>query len=735
MTITLLCPRCGCGNDEFSSECSQCHHQLPLFSTMGGNGIEEDGTIDTSVVSVSEGLEGSPGARFEIIDVLGRGGMGVVYRAFDKLLEREVALKVLPAELVDSGLCLREARLASSLSHPNLATIFDFQRVGSNQFIIMEIAPGETLAKWKRKSPDQRAVLAIAIRIAAGLEAAHNAGIVHRDIKPGNIMVSPEGRVTVLDFGLAVISGMNSRGDGLQGTVMYMSPEQAMNQPLDARSDIFSLGIVLYELLSGQHPFSGRQAFEVFDHICRRKLDPIPGVHSKFCEVIERMLAKMPEERYSNGGSLLRALEAVDASMCEQVRSPFRIGRILVLASLLLSLLLAFNPVDFIGAWRADPSIDAHGLVLQGKKMLRAYYLEQNRTGAIEVLQRAVTMDPQSAAARAYLGRALLWSYESDGDSNKLKTAEEHILQGLELSPKLAAAWLAQGILSRSKGSYNDAISHLETACRIDPLETDALVELGITYEKLRDWDSADQCYRKALAIAPEAWYPNFQLGVLNYRLGRFVGAEQFLVRAVASAPDNFLSYRTLGAVYYLMGKPEQALNQYQKALEIKKSSSVYSNMATLFFYQGRYEEAAETYREALQLSPERYLIWGNLADTYRQILGREAQTIEAYDKAISLVRAKRENEPLDEVLRIHEILYLARMGDVDGASDLLGEGIEIRDVGERFNLAIINELLGRREKALEHLGVACSLGLDRKDIEAEPDFEGLCDDPGFSCQ
>src|SRR5215467_1059693 len=217
----------------------------------------------------------SAGARlgpYEIIAAIGAGGMGEVYRARDTKLERDVALKVLPPQLATDRAALarfeREAKAVAALSHPNILSIFDFGRDGDVSYAVMELLDGETLREKLTAPVSSRKAIDYAVQIARGLSAAHGRGIVHRDLKPENIFVTNDGRVKILDFGLARQGAVAAAGatafatierhtdpGTVMGTVGYMSPEQVRGEAGDARSDLFSFGCILYELLSGRRAF------------------------------------------------------------------------------------------------------------------------------------------------------------------------------------------------------------------------------------------------------------------------------------------------------------------------------------------------------------------------------------------------------------------------------------------------------------------------------------------------
>jgi Tol biopolymer transport system component len=279
-------------------------------------------------------VAGSRLGPYEILGPLGAGGMGEVYRARDARLGREVALKVLPAELSEDRDRLsrfeQEARSASALNHPNIVTVHDIGRSDSTSYIAMELVDGRTLRELSAPGAlPVRRVLAIACQVADGLAKAHAAGIVHRDLKPENVMVSKDGFVKILDFGLAKLVEPQSGGVSVMptlaraethpgvvmGTVGYMSPEQASGEPLDFRSDQFSFGSILYEVSTGRKPFQRKTAAETMSAIIREDPEPIGKAHPEVPPplrwIVERCLAKDPEERYVSTRDLARELASV----------------------------------------------------------------------------------------------------------------------------------------------------------------------------------------------------------------------------------------------------------------------------------------------------------------------------------------------------------------------------------------------------------------------------------------
>jgi eukaryotic-like serine/threonine-protein kinase len=303
-------------------------------------------------LSLTQGARLGP---YEVLSRLGAGGMGEVWRARDTRLQRDVAIKVLPGELSsDAGRLKRfekEARSASALNHPNIVTIYDIGQSDSVAYIAMELVDGKTLRELLYAGPlPIKRVLAITAQVADGLARAHEAGIVHRDLKPENVMVTKDGRVKILDFGLAKLThtGVNS-GEGTNsptetgtgagvvlGTVGYMSPEQASGQPVDFRSDQFSFGSILYELVTGKRAFQKKTGVETLSAIIQAEPEPIGTLNAEAPAplrwMVERCLAKDPVERYGTTQDLARDLatlrdhltESIGVRAIEPPRRPWR---------------------------------------------------------------------------------------------------------------------------------------------------------------------------------------------------------------------------------------------------------------------------------------------------------------------------------------------------------------------------------------------------------------------------
>ncbi len=341
----MVCPHCRTPNPEGTNICVQCSTPIDLeditlppsdksgsvtvpMDSLGTQGTSWskattfDGDGGTKNLQVGDLLAG----RYEILKLLGEGGMGAVYRARDNELERMVAVKVIRPDLARNAQILhrfkQELILARQVTHRNIIRIFDLGHAEGMRFITMEYIDGEDLSSLlvKRGRLPAAEAVAIVMQVALGLEAAHAEGVVHRDLKPQNIMLDPQGKVSVMDFGIArsVDASNMTRTGALMGTPTYMSPEQAQGQKVDARSDLYTLGIILYELLTGKAPFEADNPMATLVRRLQEKpkapIELEPGIPKALNDIVVKMLATQAADRYQTASELLRDLDAWEAA-------------------------------------------------------------------------------------------------------------------------------------------------------------------------------------------------------------------------------------------------------------------------------------------------------------------------------------------------------------------------------------------------------------------------------------
>ena len=317
----MKCPKCHSDNPDTSRFCGSC---AALLAQEGQPSVSLTKTLATPLPVISK--DSLITGKYRIVEEIGRGGMGVVYKAEDLKLKRVVALKFLPPHLMNSPELkerfIIEAQAAAALSHPNICVIHEVGEAEDRSFIAMEYVEGETLRdKTKRGPLSAEAALDIASQIAAGLGEAHRKGIIHRDIKSANIMVTEKDQAKVMDFGLAKLRGGSSltKSQTTLGTVAYMSPEQARGDEVDQRTDLWSLGVVLYEMLTGEVPFKGDRDVSIIYSIVHEEPKSIkvrkPPVPVELQQVIARALKKNREARFGSAEEMLKDLKAYQTSL------------------------------------------------------------------------------------------------------------------------------------------------------------------------------------------------------------------------------------------------------------------------------------------------------------------------------------------------------------------------------------------------------------------------------------
>ena len=392
----IKCPKCDTDNPDTQKFCGECATPLPSSKEFF---ISQTRTVLKPMEDLRSGT--MLANTYKIIEVQGRGGMGIVYKTEDTKLKRNVALKFLPPELMrDTEAKERfvlEAQAAAALSHPNICTIHEIDEEEGKSFIAMEYIEGQNLrAKIKRGPLRINEALDISTQVAEGLEEAHKKGVIHRDIKSANIMVTDKGQAKIMDFGLAKVKGgsLLTREGTTLGTAAYMSPEQARGEEVDFRSDIWSLGVVLYEMLCGKFPFSGDREASILYSVVHEEAKSLkeikPDIPLELQHIVNRALKKKPQSRYQSASEILRDLKQYQArlialearitnfkSFLIHIRKPqLFIPTILIVLGLCLSAVWYFNRVAKI-RWARNQAIPEIVLLISKDNIKSAYALAE----------------------------------------------------------------------------------------------------------------------------------------------------------------------------------------------------------------------------------------------------------------------------------------------------------------------------------------------------------------------
>jgi serine/threonine-protein kinase len=700
-------------------------------------------------------LLGKVVSHYEVTGALGEGAMGEVYAARDTLLGRSVAIKILQVRGVATEesrvRLLQEARAASSLNHPNIVTIHDVVRDGDVDCIVMELVTGETLAMRLKRGPiPLNETLEILDRIADALAAAHASGIVHRDLKPANVMLTSSGGLKILDFGLAKLFA-NTEDDPdartafrtdkgiIVGTPSFMSPEQVLGKPLDGRSDLFSLGSIAMEMLTGRNPFRAHTIVETMQKVAYGEAPSFENVPALMVPVLERLLARDKADRYQTADELRTALAELRAGAVSQtlrlkersaaVRAPMRRRFAVVMAAVtLIAVGIAASRL-----WRRTGStfvapVTARDHVVRGNALLSAYWRRGYIDQAREEFQRAIAIDPKDAAAHAGLAMAYWRQYDRDDDRAWLELALKNGRHAVALNPELTSARVALGVAELSGGDTAAARKRLEATLVTDPGNATAHRWLGEAAARTQDDKTAEAELRKAVALRANDVELHSALGSFLYRNGRYDDAAAEFRRAASLAPDYASAYRNLGAALHMRGDYAGAAGALQQSLEIEPDATVYSNLGTLYFFQGLYPQSVTAFEKALQLGANNHLIWANLGDAYRWTPGNQDKAREAFTTALHLLADEIRAHPDDATLQSRRALYLAKQGDGAGALSVAGALMARNEQGPQnlYRIALAFELAGARAKSLSALAAALRNGYSSEEVKVDPELASL---------
>ena len=636
-------------------------------------------------------------SHYRIIDKLGVGGMGIVYRAEDTELKRLVALKFLPADIASNEKSVerfrREARAAAALNHPNICTIHEIGEHDGRPFIVMELLEGETLKdRLIRGALKVEALLDVAVQMAQGLDAAHDKGMIHRDIKPANIFLTRDGGVKILDFGLAKLVGdepaetdtVDTTADGMEltragaavGTVAYMSPEQVRGEELDPRSDLFSYGLVLYQMATGQQPFSGSTSGVIFEAILNRTpTTPVqlnPEIPAQLESVINKSLEKDRDLRFQHASDILSDLKrlrrdtdsqvsaVIQGSASPTVRPAGRKAAVSALVAIAAIVVLAFILVL------------SSGTALEESDFILLTDFD-NQTG------EPVFDDTLKQALAFTLSESPFINVVSDQRVRETlqfmdRSPEERISAeiGLEVCQREGVKALMSGgivpiganyviTLTATNCATGDTIAaeQIQAASREEVLSAlgDAASNMRRKLgESLGTIETFSTPIEQATTSSLEA-LKSFSLGDAQRAQGREVESIPFFERAIELDPDFAVAYARLGTVNNNSGNREVAIENYEKAFELQDRASererfyltahYYNtvegdadraidtyrlwresypydstpaiNLASIYTRRQEFRQAAEMARIAIDLEPHP-IAYGQLANAYRNL-------------------------------------------------------------------------------------------------------------------
>lgn len=628
-----------------------------------GNFLDATPAFSDSAFGVQpELLLGQEIGHFKILSLLGSGGMGEVYLAEDTKLRRKVAIKSLRAGLIKtdqaSKRLLREARAAANLDHPNICSIYEIREDADRVFIIMQYIEGETLSsRIENQRLNVSESVDVAIQIAEALSEAHDHGIIHRDIKPQNVVINRQGQVKVLDFGLAKMfehdqmtgalgefDSLITEENAIVGTPMYMSPEQVRGARLDSRSDLFSLGVLLFECVTGRQPFSGNSMAEIFANVIhlnpQRASTFDPMIPPQLDAVLSKALAKEAGERYLSASDMLTDLRRIQGILPTRVQKrlapPKKRRRLQGIASTLtpklsrsgyLKIAAMIAVVILLAVlWRAfhlwpastnQPSLEARQWYESGTNAISwsAYYQ------ATRALERAIKLDNRFALAHARLAEAWSELDYTERAKDELLLATSLIRNGESLSQ--ADSLYLDALMATSRRDFAGSVEiYKQMAEQAAASEKQrAWLDLGRAHERNESIEKALESYLQAIKYDPR-YAPAF------LRLGSLYGRQQDIKKAAEAFDAAEAIYQDMGnlegvaEVLYRRGtlfnsvdKTADARAQLEKALQIADTvASKHQQIKTMlqlssvYYTEGHTARAQEVATRAIELAQDDHL-------------------------------------------------------------------------------------------------------------------------------
>ncbi len=701
-------------------------------------------------------------AHFEVLEIIGQGGMGAVYHAMDKTLQRDVALKLLrPLAFVSDAstdALLDEARMASKLNHPNIVTIYDVARADDSHYIVMEWVDGQPLAELIPESGmSLEQALGYACQIADGLVAAHKKYMIHRDIKPQNIMLTANGTIKILDFGIAGLVNPLDEGNedhaqerptSVVGTPSYMSPEQAQGFNLDQRSDIFSFGILLYEMLSGQRPFNGSGSAAITKAVCEGQYQPIQEVVAdlppQVVTLLDKMLAKQKDERWQSSAELADELHGIHHDLTHKknwwqrqhwltkaaVLIPFvlalgwSVKEILFPAStqelieqqLAEATTVAILPFDNISG---DPLLQmfGDGLAVNLSTDLTTVASEIGDTWIVPATEiaRMKEVTPKTVADKYGVELILTGSMQHMGSTrlmvlNLLDAQSGQQLRTTELSINADDLFGGHALIREQAMELLEwpMSETLMTTFNAERPQLDGAYKQYVEgrgylyrYDQEGNLEEAINAFKSALDL--DESYENAQVGLAEAYLNQFTKTKDkdWLDKMVESIENLKIINKDNTLINYLSAEAEVNLGNYDQAIKLYQSSiadnpnnlDAQIGLANAFNKAGKSEFAEATYLEAMRIAPNNWNVIVNLGVFY-------AQTGE-YEKALEQFQELIEISPNNHIgyRNVAGIYYI--MNDIDNAIKFSEQAISIKPSDRAYsNLGTMYFSKGEYENA-----------------------------------
>jgi len=732
-----------------------------------------------------ESIIGKRVSHYDVTRKLGSGGMGVVYEAEDTRLGRRVALKFLSQEMEQDAQSLerfqREARAASALNHPNICTVFAIEQHERQHFIVMELLEGQTLAQMMGSQPTELGqLLELGVQITDALESAHSKGIVHRDIKPANILVNARGQVKILDFGLAKIESARRPGEGLgadsrldtkgpvdeltvrgstMGTVSYMSPEQARGQLTDARTDLFSLGTVLYQMVTGELPFQGDTAAVVYEAILNRDPAPVtkanPSVSPQFGRILEKALEKDRNLRYQTATDfktdLIRLKRDLDSGRRQVAEGGHaRTGSAKQpeksIAVLYFENLSGVKEDEYFRDGITEDIITElskiKGLNIFSRPTVLAYRDKQVTTAQIgQQLKAAYVLagSLRRSGNRLRINTQLvdthtdfpLWSERYDREMKDVFEVQDEI-----------ARKIAEALRITLSPQEQEAIAAKPT----DNLQAYDLYLRGKSYARRltrQDLEFAMQMLENAVALDPH--FALAYAGMANvcaqhhYHYGRdpvwMERAEAASQKAVAMSPDLPEALVSQAWVLYARGQHDEAIQRVRKAIERKPDcEGAYYLLGRALFASGHYQDVANVTDAALEASGEDYNVYVPIMNALGA-LGKHELVRNVRQRRIIVLEKHLKQVPEDARARIHlacEYAATERPEDAGREADL-AIALRPNDATVLYNAACVFCLLKQKLEAVGAIKKAWEAGFRDPDwARRDPDLTFLHGDADF---